>query len=168
MPAHDLLCPNTGRAGCHPESLGREVWYPREILEDRFGERRRRPSGKEANNWFCLCTAFGGAGANDEYGAGLLVPNAAGPDPVATREEYMRWCHLEAAVLDKMAMTREGTAVLFADERAMNDGLMLLCQLEMEAEEGNGMVYDYDHGRFRTTEELEALPLGDDDLMWPA
>lgn len=35
--------------------------------------------------------------------------------------------------------------------------------LEMEVER-NGIVYDYNHSRFRTTEELEALPLEDDDL----
>ncbi|KAK8097527.1 hypothetical protein PG984_016666 [Apiospora sp. TS-2023a] len=117
------------------ESLGREVWYPREILEDhRYAsdDEWQRPSAeKEAQNWFCLCTApyplslrhqaiwtklrilcydLNGwdrtlFGNHDEQGAGLLVPNAAGPNPVATPEEYMRWWHLEAADLEKMAMT---------------------------------------------------------------
>ncbi|KAK8036386.1 hypothetical protein PG991_001523 [Apiospora marii] len=285
------------------EWLGREVWYPREALQDRppkHDDPQGRPrSEKEGQNCFCVCTApyplsprhraiwtklrilcyaldggdrtlFGGAGAGDEHGVGVLVPNAAGPNPAATTgEEYLRWCHLEAAVLDEMAMTSKGTvifyrdvpAVLLADERALDSGLMLLCQLEnnggvvtqarvwpftldrywphdpwsaermileydlrheerfmnafayggtdqfdarganmedeimdileslpaprvpgspdvwldyieryapgyleMEAE-GNGMVYDYDHSRFRTMEELETLPLEDDDLL---
>lgn len=148
------------------ELLGREVWYPREALQDRPqpGDRWGRRSEKEGQHCFCLCTApfplssrhraiwtklrilsyalDGGDrtlfGANDEHGVGLLVPNAAGPNPVTTGEEYMRWRHLEAAVFDEMAMTSQGTvifyhgvgSVLLADQRALDTGLMLLCQLE--------------------------------------
>ncbi|KAK8054780.1 hypothetical protein PG993_000007 [Apiospora rasikravindrae] len=258
-------------------SYGDKVWYPREALQDR-GPTWRDRSGKESQNLFCVCTApyplnprnraiwtklrimtyalDGGDrtmfGYHSDPGAGLLVPNAAGPNPV-TAEKYMRWCHVEAADLDKMAMTSAGTVifysgvgrVLLTDQQALESGPMLLCglenngqvmvqarvwpftlyrhwpddgwdaermileynldmsprlskanmeddildilegirgyvpgspdvwldyieryapgYLEMEAE-GDGMVYDYDHSRFRTTEELESLDLEDDEV----
>lgn len=72
----------------------------------------------------------------DDSKVGVTVPNPAGPNPV-TPEDFLRWCYVEDADFDAMAMTAQGTVichcwrtpVLFADQEALETGFMLLCEL---------------------------------------
>ncbi|ETS80815.1 hypothetical protein PFICI_08344 [Pestalotiopsis fici W106-1] len=69
-------------------------------------------------------------------------PSPAGPNPL-TPQEFLKWCYVENANFDHIAMTSDGTVVchnwqgilLFADQEALDTGLMLLCHIE-----NNGQV----------------------------
>jgi len=69
-------------------------------------------------------------------------PNPAGPNPL-TPQDFLKWRYVESAEFGHMAMTNSGTVichnwqstVLFADQEALETGLMLLCDIE-----NNGQV----------------------------
>lgn len=76
----------------------------------------------------------------EQHGVGVAVPNAAaGEHTTVTPHDFLRWCHLEAADFESMAMTPRGTVlffsdrsgILFVDRKALDTGPALLCAIEI-------------------------------------
>lgn len=91
---------------------------------------------------YCLDGDSGALFGEEDSEVTVAEPNPAGPNPVTPRD-FLKWCHAESADFDHVAMTAEGTVVchnwlgipLFADQEALDTGLMLLCHVE-----NNGQV----------------------------
>jgi hypothetical protein len=91
---------------------------------------------------YCLDGDSGCLFGEDDGDVTVPEPNPAGPNPL-TPGNFLKWCYVENADFDHVAMTAEGTVVchnwqstlLFADQEALDTGLMLLCHVE-----NNGQV----------------------------
>lgn len=72
----------------------------------------------------------------DDEKVTYCVPNDAEPN-LLTSSTFLKWCYIENANFDCMAMTRSGTVILhrrrsmvmLIDQEALNTGLILLCRL---------------------------------------
>ncbi|ETS79023.1 hypothetical protein PFICI_08876 [Pestalotiopsis fici W106-1] len=140
---------------------GKSSWYPPELRGDWKRELKQygfcnllvtQPlSGRNQALWAkirIMMYRLDGSGEgpsigdlNCDNGIYILKPNAAGPSPVQTRDFY-KWAWVDNALFDRMAMTRQGTVIFhrwgpdkfFADQEALNTGLLLLCHFENNGE----------------------------------
>ncbi|KAF3011304.1 hypothetical protein E8E14_001029 [Neopestalotiopsis sp. 37M] len=73
---------------------------------------------------------------DDDEKIAYCVPNDADPN-LLTSATFLKWCYIENANFDCMAMTRSGTVILhrrrstvvLIDQEALDTGLILLCRL---------------------------------------
>lgn len=132
-------------------------WYPKQLKSPRgteairfvnctaswdSGARNRALWTKLRIMLYCLDGDGGTLFGEEDSKIGFPAPNPADSRPL-TPQDFLKWCYLESADFDHMAMTNTGTVVchdwqhivLFADQEALETGLMILCHIE-----NNGQV----------------------------
>lgn len=81
----------------------------------------------------------------DDSTIGTAIPNPASPEVSVAPQDFLKWCHVEDADFNAMAMTAEGAvichrwrgSVLLVDREAMETGFVLMCELH-----SNGQIQD--------------------------